>query len=77
MWSKGAIIKSEGSGYRSVNEIFNHVELGSEYISDRIIEDKVNDIFFEKVYKVDLLTKTVYKLKDEAKALLEKEYKTD
>jgi len=74
MWSKGAIISSSGSGYRAVDDVFNAVELGTEYISDHIIENPENEVFFERVYKVDLITKVVYKLKSEAKELLSKEF---
>lgn len=75
MWSKGAIIRKDSDGYRSVNDIYNSVELKTEYISTHIIENPANERFFERVYKVDLLSRTVFKLKEEARALLDKEYK--
>ncbi len=77
LWDEGAIIKStDGNGYTSENEMFDHVDLKSEYISAPIIEAPENAMFFERVYPVNLLSKTVYKLKEEAKELLSKEYKS-
>ncbi len=77
MWEKGAIIsdKNESKKYRSIDPIWDKTEDQTEYISDSIIEDEVNKKFFERVYPVNLITKVVYRLKAEAKAALEKEYK--
>lgn len=76
MWEKGAIISDEGcSGqYRSINPIWDKLEDQKEWIGDSVIEDKVNAKYFERVYPVNLITKTVYKLKEEAKQLLAKEH---
>lgn len=75
MWEEGAILSSQGSGYTPISDIWNHVELGGEYISDRIIEAPGNAEFFEKVYKVDLLTKVLYETKEKAKELMAKNFK--
>lgn len=75
MWDEGAILESGGDGYRPISDIWNHVDLGREYISDHIIENKDNSEFFQKVHKVDLLTRVVYETKDKAKELLAKAYK--
>ena len=74
MWDKGAIIQSNGDGYRTADDIWNRVKLGNEYISEHIIEDDGNADFFERVYPVNLLSKTVYKIKAEAKEMMSKEY---
>lgn len=75
MWEEGAILKSEGDGYVAVDEVWNHVDLKTEYISDHIVENEGNSEWFERVYPVNLLSKTIYKGKAEAKELLSKEYK--
>lgn len=80
MWAKGAIIKhnsSKGSdgGYEHIDSIFESVPLAGEYISERIIEHPDNAKYFERVYKVDFATKTVYELKDAAKELITKGFK--
>ena len=76
MWEKGAIISDENGGYQAIDELYNHVELGTEYITKKIIENPENAVFFERVYKVDLLTRAVYETKERAKELLAKEFKT-
>lgn len=74
LWEEGAILKDQNSGqYVPVDDVFNKVEDQSEYISAKIVEKSPE--WFERVYAVDLLTKTVYKVKAEAKLLLEKNYK--
>lgn len=75
MWEKGAIIRSEGSEYKTIDDMFNHVPLMGEYISEHIIENPGNADFFERVYKVDLATRVVYELKEKAKELLAGNYK--
>lgn len=78
LWEKGAILTNDaddGKGYSPVSDIWNVIEDSGrdEYISDVFIEK--NPEWFERVYSVNLLTKTVYKTKEEAKTLLNKEYK--
>lgn len=73
LWDKGAVLSSEGNGYRAVDEIFTKEFTGTEYISDKIIEN--NPEWFQKVYPVNLLSKTVYKVREEAKALIEENFK--
>ncbi|MFA5695844.1 MAG: hypothetical protein WC917_00060 [Bacilli bacterium] len=81
LWDKGAIITNDpkindGSTkqYRAVDPIFNKLDEQTEYISANIIEAEENKSFFERVYAVNLVTKTVYKLKEQAKEMLGKEY---
>ena len=76
MWNKGGIIcdeKVEGE-FRSKDPIFDRTEDQTEYISKGIIEDENNKDFFTRVYPVNLITKTVYKVKEQAKEMLAKEF---
>lgn len=75
MWEAGAILENNvngGDGYTAINDIWHVAELGTEYISARIIEK--NPEWFERVYPVNLLSKVVYKLKAEAKEAYSKEH---
>ena len=79
LWEKGAIITNDpkigtDSGYRAIDPIWNVTEDQTEYITSKIVEDKTNEAFFQRVYPVNLLTKTVYKLKEEAKEMLSKNH---
>jgi len=79
MWDKGAVIESghgcnDHDGYKEINDLYNHVELSSEYISAHIIENPANARFFKRVYPVNLVSKTVYKLKEEARDFFSKEH---
>lgn len=82
LWSEGAILKqdlergkeSEKYGYAPINDIWDTTENnGTEYITGRIIEN--NPEWFERVYEVNLLTKTVYRTKEEAKEFITKNFK--
>jgi hypothetical protein len=78
LWDEGAIIstsKDSNNEYRAVDPIFNRLDDMTEYISANIIEADENKDFFERVYPVNLVTKTVYKAKEQAKEMLQKEYK--
>ena len=75
MWEEGAILSNEGGGYRTINDIWNAVNLGNEYITDHIIENPENAQWFERVYKVDTVTRTVYEVKEKAKELLNRDFK--
>ena len=75
LWDTGAILEKSKSdnGYKSIDEIYNKFENhNDEYISTSIIENCPE--YFERVYPVNLVTKTVYKIKEQAKAMLEKAY---
>lgn len=70
----GAVLKKFGSVYEPINDLYNTdaVEEGTTpryniYSVEHAAE------WFERVYPVNLLTKTVYKLKEEAKELFSKE----
>ena len=76
LWKAGAIITASPNSYRPIDQtsIWDNTEFnGEEYISARIIEN--NPDWFEQVYPVNLLTKTIYKIKAEALELINKEYK--
>ena len=71
LWEEGAIITNKDNSsdqYRPIDDIYKKFEDSNEYISAMLIEK--NPEWFERVYAVNLLTKTVYKVKNEAKALL-------
>jgi hypothetical protein len=73
-WDVGAILKGDANGYVSIEKLWDKEATKSDYkMSGSIVEG--NPDFFQKVYPVNLLTKTVYKLKEEAKELIEKNYK--
>ena len=72
MWEEGAILKlnygsgSDG-GYMAISDLWDASEyVDDEYISKKIIEDKSNSEWFERVYSINLLKSTVYKIKEEA-----------
>ncbi len=71
LWDVGAILKKDNDekGYTPIDEIFCKLERNIlEYITADIIEDSSE--YFERVYGVNLLTKTVFKTKEEAKEIL-------
>ncbi len=70
----GAVLKKVGSNYKLVNDLYttDAVEEGQDlHFIAYGIEHAPE--WFERVYEVSLLTKTVYKLKEEAKELFSKE----
>lgn len=76
MWHKGAILVNNahgGDGYMPVDgtDIWDMTDNQNEYISDRMIES--NPVYFERVYQVNLLSRTLYKLKEEAREVMEKQ----
>jgi len=75
LWEEGAILShTEGSnGYEPIDDVWKKHEDSSEYISSAIVEKSPD--WFERVYAVNLATRTVYKLREEAKELLAKSYK--
>ena len=75
MWKEGAIIMSNGDGYRPIEDIWNAVPLGSEYISDHIIEHPDNSDFFEKVYP-DTVTGNLYRTKEQMLNLYKTAFKS-
>lgn len=79
IWEEGVILENtvernddNRRGYAPVDDIFNNEYVPGEYISSEIVEN--NPEWFEEVYPVSLLTKTVYKGIDEAKETLKKMY---
>ncbi len=76
LWDVGAIVKkNEGSEeYQAIDDLFakEYLEPDSDYTESDTVVEKSG--WFERVYPVNLLTKTVYKLKAEAKEMMEKEY---
>ena len=73
----GAILKKDGDSYKAVSDIWNTeaAEGHSPSITARYVEHVSNKEWFQRVYAVNLLTKTVYKIKVEALELMNKEYK--
>ena len=72
LWEVGAILEEGRSGYQPVDEVFCKTEHTSEYITNGIIENQPE--WFERVYKIDGLTKATYVLKDKARELLKRDY---
>jgi len=70
MWDEGAIISSDGEGYRSIDELYDHIELKDEYVNDHIVENADNELYFERVYKVERGDRTRYLPKAEARKFL-------
>lgn len=81
LWDVGAVIEDKhtysrgNKAYATVDDIFkkHEDEDEEEVISAEIIE--ASPEYFERVYPVNLLTKTAYKAKEEAKALLAEQFK--
>lgn len=77
LWDEGAIISDEtygsGNGYKAIDQVYVHDKCEHEYISSPIVESQPD--WFERVYPVNLVSKTVYKLKAEAKEILSKLHK--
>ena len=75
LWDVGAILAEGNNGYSPINDIFAKNESPKkddhEVISFYIVENQPE--YFERVYEVNLLTKIVYKLKEEAKEIFSKE----
>ena len=71
LWEEGAILKQtqNGTGYEPVDDLYKKHE-GNEYITSVIVENSPET--FVRVYPVNLVTRTVYKLKEEAKAIMSK-----
>lgn len=78
LWSKDAILQfglsGAGNGYRPIHEdVWDTTKFNDEeYISAKIIEN--NPDWFEPVYEVNLLSKTVYLGKEEAKKILSDQF---
>lgn len=71
----GAILKFEGNGYKPISDIWNTdaVENGhTVYLVGYGVEHAPD--WYERVYPINLLSKVVYKLKAEAKELMNKEH---
>lgn len=66
MWKEGAILTDQDKQqYVAVEDIWNAIEsLHGEYISARIIEDKGNAEYFERVYP-DTIKGKIYRTKDQ------------
>lgn len=74
LWEVGGIVSAGNDGhYLPISDFFKKHENIDEYISSEIIENSSD--YFQRVYPVNLLTKTVYKIREEAKELLERAYK--
>lgn len=71
LWDIGCVLRPCTNGYSPIDDLYKKHDC-DEYISTKIVENSPD--YFERVYKVDLLTKTVYVLKDKAKELLSKDY---
>lgn len=78
LWKEGAILKddaegSTGKGYRAIEDIWDRVRVGGEYISSHIIENPINADFFERVYP-DNLKGNVYRTADKLREVYKKSF---
>lgn len=79
-WSAGAIVTNEENSarYSTVSDVYCRAGTDSTwYESANVIESLENDEWFERVYKVDLLSRVVYETKERAKELMEKAFKSE
>ena len=80
LWDEGIIIENSAVsggkviGYKPVDNVFENKYVPCEYVSSEIVEN--NPEWFEEVYPVSFLTKTVYKGIDEAKESIKKMYRS-
>jgi hypothetical protein len=77
LWVAGAIIKKEDDekGYAPIDDsrVWDVTEVNNgEYITANIIENCPE--WFEEVYKINMITRCIYKLKAEAREILNAEY---
>ena len=77
MWQVGAILEHTGSSaYRPLeeNELWcvSDKAVGNDWVAERIVENSPD--YFERVYPVNLITKTIYKVKAEAMEFINKDY---
>lgn len=75
LWEKGAILEpiQSGNGYAPISNIWDATENNNEeYVTSIIIENSPE--WFQQVYPVNLLSKVVYKSKEQARAVFAKEY---
>lgn len=64
LWKEGAILTDQGIGiYIPVEDIWNKVNLQSEFISAYIIEHPEMEDYFERVY-ADTIIGNLYRTKD-------------
>lgn len=72
----GAILKKDGESYKAVNDIWNTpaAEGSTPSIGAKYVEHDSNSDWFERVYAINLLTKTVYKVKAAALEAMNREY---
>jgi len=82
LWDKGAILEYRkesddyNEGYHCIDDIWDATEHNEgEYIATRDIIEK-NPTWFERVYQVNVLKKTMYLLKGEAKKVISDTHKT-
>ncbi len=70
----GCVVKKDGDGYSPINDLFDTdaVDEGQEIFYSGYTIEHAPD-WWERVYPINLITKTVYKLKEEAKEYFAKE----
>lgn len=76
LWEDGAILTetSDNEGYRPISDIYKKSEFdNNEYTSSGIVENSPE--YFARVYKVDLISRTLYEVKEEAIKILDKQFK--
>lgn len=82
MWDEGAILERDeklglNGGYYAIDDLWDRVDTGDEYISAGIVEAPENAEFFERVYPLGALEKKLFGTKKQAQAAAAALYKGD
>jgi hypothetical protein len=77
LWEVGAIINGDDEndkGYSAIDPVFEKGEyIGGEYLSWGVIENSPE--YFQRVYKLDTISKVVYETRDKVVEALKKGFK--
>lgn len=68
----GAILRLDGDGYKPIDDLYSTPACGDNPYFAKFTIENASD-WYERVYPVNLITKTVYKLKEEAREYFSKE----
>lgn len=76
MWLEGAVLSntSNNGGYMAIEDIWNKVDVNTEYISAHIIENPLNADFFERVYP-DTLKGGIFRTADKLREIYKGSFK--
>lgn len=78
MWLEGAILESDNDGgYKPISDLWDAVDLKTEYITAHIIENPDSSDWFERVHEISLLGKAKYLTTAKAREAHAELYKED